>query len=187
MVCRLDDLISRFFDKNQCITVFSAGQALLAQGVRSRRMSPFFATWLLVFATVFVAGSPGRAQSPPVVLEHHRAEMVEVDTGGERYWFDRSIGPQEALRILRYRQAVAGAEWRNPRIYAVPGRADRFVVSDNEPPDGEHFGLRLYLIARAADGFAQLSKTSGAGDSYNLTPTFLTGAGRTIILLAWES
>lgn len=108
--------------------------------------------------------------------------MVEVDAGGELYRFDTAIAPEEARRIFRYRQAVAGTEWRRPHIYAVPGRGDRFVVSDNEPPDTEHFGLRLYLIAKSPDGFEQLSKTSRAGDSYNFTPTFLTGAGRTFIL-----
>lgn len=140
------------------------------------------ALFLAAFAAPCISYAPAARAELGIALKRHETKMVKVGKDDERYEYDASITPEEAGRINAFRRRETGIKGPFPKIYAVPGQKGRYVISENGKPEGKDFGRRLVLIEKTGEGYTRLSRTPGAGDAYNLTPTFFAWKKQVVIL-----
>ncbi|UCF80379.1 MAG: hypothetical protein JSV08_07670 [Acidobacteriota bacterium] len=146
---------------------------------------------LALFLAAFVCGvscsaPPGgeAAAGAPVALRKHVPEMVRVEDGDEIYEYDNKLSAEEAKGLYDYFSERRAAV---PVFCRVPGMADHVVVSMALSGDTEKdFGKRLFLVKKTKEGYEEMGRTRGMGDSYILEPVFFTGREKEKVLILAE-
>jgi hypothetical protein len=132
----------------------------------------------MVVALLMVSVAAG-----PIALKRHVPEYATRKHQEQAIRQDRNVS-EEVVQAIIDKRNVASPE--KPRVtvtvLAIPGQPERFLVIDADPPEGEHYGLRLFLFEARKGELHQLDRSAPMQDGYVLNPILFSGGGRVFIV-----